>query len=115
MRQVVAVVVLILTMAGALATGLGAAAPCPVMAGHPDHALHQMTADGNHGLQDQPSPLHGHAGDFCKHACLSSLLPQPATAMPVVLAVIAAPEPAETALPASLRPDLADRPPKPLA
>ena len=114
MRPVMAMVALILAMAVALSAGLGSRTPCPMMTANlSPHDLHHMTtADDDHG-RPSPSPSHD-ASDFCKQACLSSLLPQPAAAMPVVLTAVSVPEPAEPALPASLRADLSERPPKPL-
>lgn len=112
MRQVVAVVVLILTLAGAFASGLRTEGACPMQM--QDHAAHMAAwgeAHGLHGNTPAPSGL----ADFCKHACLSTLLPQPVAATPVVSRAAFLPAPADPVLPASLRPDLTDRPPKTLA
>lgn len=117
MRQVVAAVILILTLTGALASGLRADGPCPMLAkGSMARMTHQIAAasdaHAHHGSTHRQS---GPAGDFCKFACLATILPTVAAATPLALRIVSVADPAEQSLPGSRHPARTDRPPKDLA
>lgn len=113
MQQVMAVIILILTLTGTLASGLQANGSCPMLAAHGmPHSVAASDVHAHHGSAHGQSGL---AADLCVQACLSTILPQLAAATPLTSRVDFLAGPAEPVLPNSLQPALAERPPKTLA